>query len=265
MFNRQTRQYLAFVFLLTLKLAPAAADTAWPTYRLNSARTGWCEKQLGDDLGVIWRVALPKPQPAWPAPAYGNLLANVSSLSKWDISDHAYHVVGAHGLIYYGSSTDDGVHCRYYFDGKPYWQFFTGAPVRMPPTVVGDRVYAGSDDGLVYCLDADTGQVVWQQRIGPEDRWLPGSGRLISRWPVRGGPLVQGDTVLVTAGVFPLEGVFMAALARHTGLGPAGGGEAEALLGRRFRLHLGHFDLQSLQARLGMPSAGRAGSSSARL
>ena len=40
---------------------------------------------------------------------------------------------------------------------------------------------------------------------------------------------------------------------RDAGLHPNGGREAETLLGRRLGLHLGHFDLQSLQVRLGMP------------
>ena len=48
------------------------------------------------------------------------------------------------------------------------------------------NVFAGSDDGYLYCLEARTGRVVWQVRGAPPDR--PdrrhlGSEHLVSFWP----------------------------------------------------------------------------------
>ncbi|MDP6417198.1 MAG: PQQ-binding-like beta-propeller repeat protein, partial [Gammaproteobacteria bacterium] len=44
-----------------------------------------------------------------------------------------------------------------------------------------------------------------------------GNGRMISRWPLRTGVLVLDDTVYVTAGMWPSEGVFVYALDAQSG------------------------------------------------
>ena len=36
----------------------------------------------------------------------------------------------------------------------------------LTPLLVGDEMYMVSDGGLASCLDASTGQVYWQQRLG---------------------------------------------------------------------------------------------------
>ena len=45
------------------------------------------------------------------------------------------------------------------------WQYSTGNPgelVIVSPTVADGVVYAGSDENLVYALDAETGEVLWK-------------------------------------------------------------------------------------------------------
>jgi outer membrane protein assembly factor BamB len=41
-----------------------------------------------------------------------------------------------------------------------------GAPYTPSPLLVGEELYVVSDLGIVSCLDAQTGAVHWQQRIG---------------------------------------------------------------------------------------------------
>ena len=50
------------------------------------------------------------------------------------------------------------------------WKFYTEGPVRCAPACWRGRVYAGSDDGYLYCLDGQTGHVVWKFRGAPTDR-----------------------------------------------------------------------------------------------
>ncbi len=54
--------------------------------------------------------------------------------------------------------------------------FFTGGPVRLAPSVENGRVYAGSDDGNVYCLGADDGRLIWRFQVAPESRDVVGGG-----------------------------------------------------------------------------------------
>jgi outer membrane protein assembly factor BamB len=43
------------------------------------------------------------------------------------------------------------------------WRVQTAGPVRSSPTVAGDAVYVGSDDGTLYALDRRTGTVRWRR------------------------------------------------------------------------------------------------------
>src|SRR6185369_14728889 len=80
-----------------------------------------------------------------------------------------------------------------------------------------DRLFVGSDDGHLYCVTAGDGKLLWSFRAVPSDRKLLGNGRLISPWPVRGGPVVAEGKVYFAAGVWPFEGVFVYALDAETG------------------------------------------------
>ena len=46
------------------------------------------------------------------------------------------------------------------------WKLTRGAPLTPSPIVVGDDLYVVSDNGIASCLDAKTGAVRWQQRLG---------------------------------------------------------------------------------------------------
>jgi outer membrane protein assembly factor BamB len=45
------------------------------------------------------------------------------------------------------------------------WKTNRGVPSRSSPLLVGDRLYMVSNDGLVSCLKARTGEALWQQRL----------------------------------------------------------------------------------------------------
>ncbi|MEO2032233.1 MAG: PQQ-binding-like beta-propeller repeat protein [Planctomycetaceae bacterium] len=104
------------------------------------------------------------------------------------------------------------MHCVELKSGRTVWSFVTGAPIRLAPTVTDGRVYFGSDDGHVYCLDAEDGGLVWQFRAGPAEDWLLARGQMISRWPVRSGVLVADGVAYFGAGIFPHEDVQMYAV-----------------------------------------------------
>jgi len=89
--------------------------------------------------------------------------------------------------------------------------------VRFAPVFCEGLLYAGSDDGCVYCLSAKDGSLIWKRRIGPDQQMIPGNGRMISRWPVRTGLVVEDGTVYCTAGLFPEQGTYLVALDAGTG------------------------------------------------
>lgn len=188
-----------------------AAD--WPTYRGDNSRSGISGEPLKVPMREIWtHNAVHPPQPAWPEPAEHDLWHRIYGLSPTMTYDRAYHTAIANGNIYYASSVDDTVYCLNAATGKTLWSFITEGPVRLVPAISAGKVYVGSDDGCVYCLDAKDAKLLWKHRAAPQDRRLPGNGRVISRWPVRCGIVVDEDIIYFSAGLFPSQGVYLCAL-----------------------------------------------------
>ena len=46
------------------------------------------------------------------------------------------------------------------------WSLTRGAPLTPSPLAVGDELYIVNDGGIATCLDARTGAIIWQQRLG---------------------------------------------------------------------------------------------------
>lgn len=195
-------------------MAASAAD--WPTYRHDNARSGCISESLVTPLALHWLyVPAHSPRPAWSPPANrpreGFILRN-----RVDFDD-AFHVAAAGELLYFGSSADHKVYALDAATGQERWSFFTGGPVRLAPTVWKNRVLVGSDDGFIYCLQADNGDLIWKKRGGPSDERLLGNGKMISRWPIRTGVLIDKETAYFAAGIFPHENVYLYAVSAEDG------------------------------------------------
>jgi len=126
--------------------------------------------------------------------------------------DRAYQVVVAGGKVIYGSSADGIVYALDADSGNVQWRFYTDGPVRFAPALSRDRVFVASDDGYLYALQLPGGQLLWKRRGGPNPNAVLGNQRLISKWPARGGPVVADDAVYFAAGIWPSDGIFLYAL-----------------------------------------------------
>ena len=200
-----------------LPMKPLAGPEDWPTYRGDTRRAAIAPSAPKLPLSETWvHTPVHPPSPAWPAPAREDISHRVRELSPTHVFDRAFHVAVVGDHLYYGSSTDDAVHCLDTATGALVWSFITEGPVRFAPTATKARIYAGSDDGCVYCLSAKDGSLLWKHRPAPDQR-LPGNGRMISRWPIRSGVAVTDGVVYFTAGLFPVEGVFLCALDAQSG------------------------------------------------
>ncbi|MBM4040331.1 MAG: hypothetical protein FJ290_17630, partial [Planctomycetes bacterium] len=203
---------------LALVGSMAAADD-WPTYRHDNSRAAVTRERLRLPLSPAWTYQpLHKPQPAWGDPNPRKVGGFYGSVEGRRVHfDDAFHAVVADGTLYFGSSADGKVYALDAATGQERWTFFTGGPVRLPPTVWRRRVYVGSDDGFVYCLAAKDGALAWKFRAAPSDRKLLGSGRMVSLWPVRTGVLVDDGVAYFASGIFPAEGVYLFAVSADDG------------------------------------------------
>jgi len=209
---RRTAVFLPFLLLPVVVVS--AAD--WTTYRGDNARSGGTDEQLTAPFAVRWQFDSPvNPETAWSS-AEGRVFEGkvIGHRVKFD---DAFHPAIVDGKVFFGSTVDDQLRCVDLRTGKQQWTFFVGGPIRLAPTVSEGRVYFGSDDGNVYCLEADSGKLVWQLRAGPDEDWLLARGEMISRWPVRSGVLVEGGIAWFGAGIFPHEDVYLYAVDAASG------------------------------------------------
>jgi outer membrane protein assembly factor BamB len=121
------------------------------------------------------------------------------------------------GRLFIGSSVTGALMARDAATGATLWTFYSNGPIRFAPAIADERVYLASDDGALYCLDAATGELLWKKQGGPSAQMCLGNGKLISRWPARGGPVVADGRVYFAAGIWPSDGVYVHALDARTG------------------------------------------------
>ena len=196
------KNVVRIIVVFVLANADASAGD-WPMWRKNAGRTGSTAEALPGNLTLKWRRQLPKT-----SSAFRNTRLQF---------DAGYEPVVAKGRLLIGSSRHDSVSAFDAVTGRKLWVYQTDGPVRFAPAVDGESVCFGSDDGFFYCVDLSSGRLRWKHQVVPSDRRLLGNRRLISVWPVRGGPVVADGQVYFAAGVWPFEGVFICALDIATG------------------------------------------------
>ena len=176
----------------------------WPAWRHDAGRSGATDEQLSAELHLQWSRQLPHLKAAWPEDVRLQFDANYEPV-----------VVGK--LMIVASSRNDSVTAYDTATGERRWRFFADAPVRFAPVASGGSVYFGADDGCLYRLDAVNGTLINQWNATPSDRTALGNERLISVWPVRGGPVIVGDSLHFTVGVWPFEGTYLTSLKLEEG------------------------------------------------
>lgn len=99
------------------------------------------------------------------------------------------------------------------------WSLKRGAPLTPSPLAVGDELYVVNDGGIASCIDARSGAVIWQQRLGGTYSASPvfADGRIYFL-------AEQGVTTVITPGrdfrrlaTNPLDGGLLASMAISNG------------------------------------------------
>lgn len=193
--------------IAVLTLPDIAYSSDWAMWRHDAQRSGASPAVLADDLHLQWTRQLPSPLPAWPNEARLHF-------------DASYEPVVLGSRMFVGSMVDGSLTAFDCKNGRELWRFYSNGPVRLAPVAFNDCVCFGSDDGWLYCLNAESGELIWKVCGAPKDRGQfrhLGNARLISYWPVRGGPVVKDGVVYFGAGIWPTLGVFVHAVDAKSG------------------------------------------------
>ena len=191
-----SRRLVAALAALSIGAAATAAAEDWPQWR-GPDRTGvWHETGIVDGfpqsgLEFTWRVPI-RGGFAGPAVADGRVF-----ITDWLEDPDSRTLDGTERVLALDERT-----------GEVLWTYEWGATYRAllfsyaagpmaTPTVDGDRVYILGATGLLWCLDVETGDVVWHRNFQVQyDASLP-------PWGTPAAPLVDGDKLIMIVGGEP--------------------------------------------------------------
>jgi len=175
----------SFVFILVLLLTnitcAADTDSFWPQFH------GPNRDNISTEKGLLKRWPVNGPELLWTARNLGHGFSSISI---------------ANGMIYTASSIGEHtVVIALNLDGETLWQVKNGKAWTGPhpgsrgtPTVDGDRLFHQSPLGNLICLDAKTGDVMWQFNI------IEAVKSRIPRWALAESLLVDGDCLISCPG-----------------------------------------------------------------
>ena len=202
----------------------------WPQWRYDAGRTAETPEKLQAELHLQWVWQLPPKKPAFPPEngpdeplrkeldaVGGQELPTWVTNGKLGEFDKGYDPIVLGDTMFVGSSISDRLAAIDVPTGEEKWRYYAGGPIRYGPVGFRGTVIFGSDDGFVYCLKAATGEPVWKFQAAPALRLHIGNQRLISAWPVRGGPVLCDGKIYLGAGNWPFEGTFYYCLDAATG------------------------------------------------
>jgi outer membrane protein assembly factor BamB len=201
--ENQIMTKLSYIFLYLFLFGNLSFADDWKTWRHDNQHSGISQEELPENLKLIWARKFSKPVPAWNDPRLH--------------FDHSIHLVVSGTTIFVNTPELDGVRAYNTGSGKEIWRFHANGPVRLAPYVEGHDILIACDDGFLYCLDSRSGEMKWKFFAGHNKNRSLGNGKLISIWPVRGGPVVEKGVVYFAAGVWPFMGTIVYALDVKTG------------------------------------------------
>lgn len=185
MLIKKTRQIISAIFFLSLSLMTLAyaanRDSFWPQFH------GPNRDNISTEKGLLKKWPINGPELLWTTRGLGHGFSSIS------IAD---------GMIYTASSV--GKHTvviALNLDGKILWQVkngkaWTGAHPgsRSTPTIDGDRLYHQNPLGNLICLDAKSGDIIWQCNV------IEKFNSKIPRWALSESLLIDGDHLISCPG-----------------------------------------------------------------
>ena len=207
--NRQTRTLVRCLALAgcVLLMAPPLVANDWPEWR-GAGRDGvWTETGIIDELPaelkVKWRVPIGSGF-SGPAVVDGRVF-----ITDWAEDPASRTMDGTERAIALDEESGEILWTREWPTSyRMLMQSYAIGP-RATPTVDGDRVYVVGAAGDLYCLDVETGDVVWEKHyIDDYDSFVP-------TWGIASAPIVDGDRLITVVGGEP--GGLVMAFDKRTG------------------------------------------------
>ena len=184
----------------------AAED--WPQWRGGDRLGVWNESGIidrfpADGLKVAWRAPVASGY-AGPAVADGRVF-----LLDWSEDPVSRTLDGTERLLALDEQSGSVLWTHEWTTSYRMLMVTYAIGPRATPTVDGDRVYVVGATGRMWCLDVESGEVIWQHDFVEEyDTSVP-------TWGITSAPLVDGNRVITLVGGEP--DALVVAFDRETG------------------------------------------------
>ena len=157
---------------------------------------------LSTFTGMVCFGSKPKDWSVWRGnidnPGVGQLGPSDISFPKWTYATGG--AVTSSPVVVDGKvyigSNDEYLHCIDAYTGIGIWKFKTNFRIASSPTVVDGKVYIGPDDGNIYCINAETGTEIWKKDAGGLQSHIMVE---VSTWQVRSSPIIVDGKLYVGA------------------------------------------------------------------
>ena len=183
------------------------ANENWPQWRFDSNRTAASSNTLPEKFSLLWEKRYSPRVQAWDDPLNLDLMAY----------DKQFEPIVLNGKLCLAFNDECKLVSFDIQSGKEAWTFYAEGPIRFAPVGWNDRLFVVSDDGFLYALSIESGELLWKYSPAPSSQKVIGNRRVISAWPARGGPTIRDNTVYFASSIWPFMGTFICALDAETG------------------------------------------------
>ena len=199
--------------LLTL----LAASTAQPAIKGNddwtgfrgpkgnaiSTETGLLKEWPKDGPPLLWNTKVVNPKESVGIGLSSMSIVHGKLYTMGDFLDGKSPAVKGKDAPKAKDTGDEFVLCYDADTGKELWRTKVGPVFRNPngqgprctPTIDGDKLYVLSPHGLLVCMTAAEGSILWEKDLKKEF-----GGHMMSIWGYSESPLIDGEKVVVTPG-----------------------------------------------------------------
>lgn len=168
-------------------VGPESKENEWPIFRGNMERGNSVNTTLGEKPVKLWEAIF-----GLEAKSFGILSGQRTGLTQAVIANDIAIVADIDSQRIIGIDANTG---------KQKWVFPVGSRVDFPPTYYKGQCLAVGKDGWVYCLNANTGALVWKLLVAPYERLIGGQEKLESQWPMASDVLIVDGIGYVNAGL----------------------------------------------------------------
>ena len=202
-----SRRLVAASLFVILNIGVRLSADDWHQWRGIDRLGVWTETgvvaELPDQLKITWRVPI-NPGYSGPAVAAGRVF-----VTDWAEDPQSRTLDGTERVLALEEQTGEMLWTHEWPTSYRMLQASYAIGPRATPTVDGDRVYIVGATGRLFCLDVETGEVIWRKD------YVEDYGTSVPTWGITSAPLVERHLLVALVG--GERGALVVAFDKRTG------------------------------------------------